>query len=65
MLTERFSDFKVNKKYHKHRKDLEKQGRLCRVRLLDPNSPNSPKKRFYSSEIIKEFDEFYTKNGKS
>lgn len=60
-LRSRYVNFKVDKEYHKYRKDLESQERLCRVRLLDPENPSSQKKCFYSTEIIKEFDKIYTR----
>lgn len=60
-LKERFADFKANGHYHTIRKGLEKQGRFCRVRLLDPDNPKSAKKSFYSAEIVREFDAHYIK----
>ena len=60
-LKARYSDFRANNTYHKQRCNLERQERLCRVRLLDPDKPKGLKKKFYSSELIKEFDELYTK----
>ena len=60
-LRKKYSDFKADNKYHKIRKELAKNKKLCRTRHLDPNNPKSPKKDFYNTEIIKEFDKHYTK----
>jgi len=61
ILRNKYSDFKVDKKYHRVRKELMRQIKYCKTRKLDPQNPNSQKKNFYSSEIIKEFDKHYTK----
>jgi hypothetical protein len=60
----RFQDFKVNKKYHTLRKNLESNIKFCRERLLDPGKPDGAKKNFYSSGIIREFDQFYERRKK-
>lgn len=64
-LTERYSDFRASKQYHDIRKPLESQPKYCKVRLLDPSNPRGSKKRFYTSEIFKEFDKHYTKKKKN
>lgn len=58
-LSERYDNFKVNKEYHSIRKDLLKDKRYTMLRFLDPGNPKSPKKYFYSSNIINEFDKHY------
>jgi hypothetical protein len=58
-LSLRFVDFKANVKYHQLRKTLELNPKLCRERLLDPGNPTGLKKKFYSANIIKEFDPYY------
>ncbi|PRY06435.1 uncharacterized protein DUF3644 [Pontibacter ummariensis] len=60
-LKSRYSDFKENNEYHTRRRELEKQPKYCRERHLDPGNPKSQVKRFYSSEILKKFDEYYSK----
>ena len=60
-LKERYCDFKMNRKYHELRKELESDAKYCRVRLLDPQNPRSYQKKFYNTEVIKEFDKHYTK----
>lgn len=59
-LKKRFTDFKANSDYHKLRKQLEPQEKLCRIRLLDLHNPKSGRKAFFSREILKEFDTHYT-----
>lgn len=61
-LRRRFSDFKVNNKYHQVRKELEKDPRYCKTRLLDPANPKGLKKKFYNPNILRAFDDHYTKN---
>ncbi len=58
-LSKRYSDFKVNQKYHNVRKPLTEDGRYCNIRYLDPDNPESSKKFFYSPNIIREFDKYY------
>ena len=57
----RYGDFKCSKPYHEVRKKLETDERYAKVRRLDPDNPKSPKKTFYNSNILKEFDKHYTK----
>lgn len=61
LLRDRYTDFKVNKKYHDIRKSLKNNKKYCMTRLLDPNNSKSPKKEWYGTEILKEFDKHYTK----
>lgn len=60
--SKRYSDFKINTKYHKLRKKFELDQIYTYQRLLDPSNPNSSKKTFYNSNILKEFDQHYIKN---
>jgi len=59
-LKKRYSNFKENKDYHNLRKKLKLKKENCFTRSLDPIYPKSAKKDFYSKEIIKEFDKYYT-----
>ncbi|TKJ40341.1 hypothetical protein CEE37_08420 [candidate division LCP-89 bacterium B3_LCP] len=61
-LKRRYSDFKVNLKYHSHRKPLMQDLRFVKPRYLDPNNPRSLKKDFYNPNIFKEFDKHYKRN---
>lgn len=58
-LQDRYSDFKLAQKYHDIRKELEQDPKLCNTRYLDPGNPNSATKKFYNSNIIREFDKHY------
>jgi len=60
-LQKRYSDFVQNQEYHTTRKKLEVNPKLCRTRFLDPGNPKSTMKRFYSPNIIVEFDKHYTR----
>jgi len=60
-LRERYVNFKMDTKYHKLRRTFEGDNRFCRKRLLDPQNQNSSSQKFYSTEILKEFDLHYTK----
>lgn len=60
-LNERYSNFMVNKLYHEIRRHLESNPRYCHMRLLNPENPRTGYKRFYSPEILEEFDKHYRK----
>lgn len=64
-LRRRYTDFVENADYHRVRKALEVQKKYCIERLLDPGNPRSSKKRFYNSNILVEFDSYYTKRKKA
>ncbi len=58
-LSKRYTDFKVNKKYHDIKRKLQSDKRYCHHRYLDPDNVNSTKKCFYNPNIVKEFDKHY------
>jgi len=58
-MKRRYEDFLENKDFHRIRKPLEKENRYVIVRLLDPRNPGSTKQRFYSPNILQEFDKHY------
>jgi hypothetical protein len=60
-LTRRYSDFKVNSKYHLIRKPFLKDQGLVNSRYLDPGNPKSAKKDFYSPNVIQVFDRHCTR----
>ena len=55
---QRYSDFKIDRKYHQLRKDLESDKRFAHERRLDPEKPR-PKKMFYAPAILEQFDKHY------
>ncbi|MCA0353552.1 MAG: DUF3644 domain-containing protein [Chloroflexi bacterium] len=65
ILANRYIDFKANKRYHHIRKSLENQEihgeRYCCIRYLNSITKKGTHKKFYSTEIIKEFDKHYQK----
>jgi hypothetical protein len=60
-LRDRYSDFVQNQRYHRLRNEIEQDERLCRIRYLDPAKPKSGKKKFYSPNILTQFDRHYTR----
>jgi hypothetical protein len=58
-LRKRYTDLVQNGRFNKIKSELEKNEKLCRVRLLNPNDPGGSKKKFYSISILKEFDKHY------
>ncbi len=57
----RYTDFKVNGKYHKIRKALERNPKYAYIKSLDSQNPKSPKQTFFSEAIFSELDKHYTK----
>ncbi len=57
----RYSDFKLNQKYHKVRKSLYSDSRFSKTRFLDPSKSNSSKKTFFNNNILGELDKHYTR----
>jgi hypothetical protein len=58
----RYSDFKVNDKFHKARKEVINNIKYCHTRKLDPSNPNDKGKVYYSEAIFTVFDKTYQKN---
>ena len=60
-LKERYRNFKINRDFHTLRSKIEKNKRFSAERHLDLSNLKGTKKRFYSTNILKEFDKHYTK----
>jgi hypothetical protein len=60
-LQRRYKTFKMNNAFWDLKRELEKDEQLCSIRRLDWNNPKSPKMKFYSPNILKEFDKHYEK----
>ena len=58
---QRYTDFKINPKYHNISKLLKKDQRFAYVRRLDPDNLRSAKKVFYNPNILAELDKDYAK----
>lgn len=53
--------FKENSNYFELKSKLKENEKYCKQRPVSPFKPNGQKQDCYSTEIIKEFDKFYTK----
>lgn len=60
-LRSRYSDFKENNDFHRVRRPLLKNPSYVMSRYLDPGNPKSPRKDFYSPNVLNEFDKHYTR----
>ena len=60
-LEKRYTDFSKNKKFHEIKKSLINDKKLCCIRYLNPSNRDGSSKKFYSKNILKEFDKYYTK----
>ena len=60
-LRKRYSDFSANQHYHDTRRECEKDSKLCMTRFLDPGKRSGAGMRFYSPNIVREFDKHYTR----
>ncbi|VXC21217.1 DUF3644 domain-containing protein [Pseudomonas sp. 8O] len=60
-LTNRYTNFSFNKDFYALKKALEQDEKLCKTRLLDPSNEKGQKKKFYSPNILKEFDKHYNR----
>ena len=58
---ERYENFKVNKEYHKRRKELMDDDRFSHVRHLDPGNPKTSTKVLFNPNIMIEFDKHYSR----
>ena len=64
-LKKRYSDFLENNAYHEMRRPLEQDKKLVLTRSLHPSNPTSSKQRFYSPNIVNEFDKHYQRRAKA
>ncbi len=60
-LAKLYSDFKINKKYHKVRSSLSTDKRFAYIRIFNPKNPEGGQKILFNPNIIKEFDKHYLK----
>lgn len=59
-LRSRYANFKTDPKFHRLKKQIERQGeKFCIDRYLDPIRKSGTPKRFYSTEVFKELDKHY------
>lgn len=60
-LRKRYTNLKFDQKFNRLKSKLTKDEKLSKERPLDWNKPSGTKKRFYSPNILKEFDKHYDK----
>lgn len=60
-MQERYKNFVINNKFYVHKKRLEKDDKYCGERFLDFIKQTGTSKKYYSTEIFKEFDKHYSK----
>ena len=60
-LSSKYADFLANAKFHQLMKGFQQNPKLCTLRYLNPLSQKGSSQRFYSTQIIKEFDAHYMK----
>lgn len=60
-IKKRYSNFSQNKAFWKLKKEIEQNPAYSGERFLDWNNKTGLKKRFYSPEILKEFDKHYVR----
>ena len=63
-LKKRYSDFCENNTYHGIRRRLEKDKKLVLTRSLHPSNPKTSTQRFYSPNIVNDFDKHYQRRAK-
>jgi hypothetical protein len=56
----KYSNFSANQQFQNHRKEIAKDSKLFKLRLLDPSNPKGIKKPFYSPNVMSYFDKHYT-----
>ena len=62
-MREKYVDFKQNRKFYDIKKKLESEGdKYCKERYLDFENKSGSKKKYYSTEIFKEFDKHYSRS---
>jgi hypothetical protein len=58
-LTNRYSDFMVNSKYHRLRRGFEADRKFCFPHPLNPTKPKGAVQCLYNGNIFQEFDKHY------
>lgn len=61
----RYSNFKVDQRYHNLRKSVGNDRRFCHIRRLDPHNPRSSQKHFFNPNIMTFFDQHYERRKSS
>lgn len=61
-LQRRYSNLKQDAAFWEIKRELEKDSKFARQRMLDPNKPKSGKKWFYSPNCLHFFDKHYSRH---
>lgn len=61
-MKERYTNFKLNQKFHDLRKAILGDEKFVKRRYLDPGNPRSSKKDFYNTNVLKYFDNYYSRD---
>jgi len=56
-----YCDFKQNNGFYKVMREIKANNKLCHERKLDSSNPKSPRKPFFSTNVFKELDKYYTR----
>ena len=59
LLKDRYKDFVVKPKFHKHKKEIQNDKKYCYLRKLYPQSDSIIASHFYSYNVFEHFDKFY------
>ena len=59
-MQKRYKNFVINNKFYAHKK-LERNDKYCGERFLDFIKKSGTSKKYYSADILKEFDKHYSK----
>ncbi len=58
---ERYTDCKINQRFHRIKKTMWENPRFAFTKRMDPKNPKSPYQTFYSRDVLQEFDKHYTR----
>ncbi len=62
VMKKRYKNFVINNEFYTYKRKLAMNERYCGERFLDLIKMTGSSKKYYSTEIFKKFDEYYTKN---
>ncbi len=60
-LRKRFSNFLENQTFHTRRRELANDPAFCKLRFLDPKKPDGSKKPYFNPNILRSFDDLYSR----
>jgi hypothetical protein len=60
-MKNKYKDFVINQKFYSLKREFELNKKYCGERYLDRIKKTGTSKKYYSTEIFKEFDKHYKK----